>query len=280
MKTRTNTRKLVEAALLIAAALVLSIFKIADMPYGGSVTFASMLPVVLIAYRHGLGWGLGSGLVYAVLQQLLGLKTLSYVTTWQSIVAVILLDYIVAFTVCGLGGIFRGRIKRQNMALACGALFVSLLRYACHVISGATVWAGISIPTAAALGYSFIYNATYMVPETIVLVLAAYYLGSAVDFTKEKLSRLPMAGGNKTADLLTLLMGLVGVIATSVDVALIFAHLQDPESGEFSIALLKTESFVGSFWMAVVIVAVVAVVAVAAMYMARRVLMKKQAAAE
>ena len=55
MQTKTeNTKKLVESALLVAAAVVLSIFKIADLPYGGSVTLASMFPIVLIAYRHGL----------------------------------------------------------------------------------------------------------------------------------------------------------------------------------------------------------------------------------
>ena len=103
----TKTRKLVESAIMIALATVLSLLKLADLPYGGSVTLASMLPIALIAYRNGLGWGLGSGLAYGVLQQLLGLKTLTYVTGAGSVIAVILLDYIIAFTVMGLAGIFR-----------------------------------------------------------------------------------------------------------------------------------------------------------------------------
>ncbi|MBE6645692.1 MAG: energy-coupled thiamine transporter ThiT, partial [Ruminococcaceae bacterium] len=140
MDSTKRTRALVESAMMIALATVLSIFKIIEMPYGGSVTIASMLPMVILAYRHGLGWGIGAGAVYAVLQQLLGLNTLSYVTGWQSVVAVIMLDYIVAFTVVGLGGIFKKISKSQRAALAYGSLLVSLLRYACHVISGATVW--------------------------------------------------------------------------------------------------------------------------------------------
>ena len=92
-----RNRKLVESALLVAIATVLSMVKLVELPYGGSITLASMLPIVLIAYRSGILWGLGSGFVYGVIQQLLGLKNLSYFTTWQSILAIILLDYLVAF---------------------------------------------------------------------------------------------------------------------------------------------------------------------------------------
>lgn len=280
MKTRSNTAKLVECALLIAVGTVLSLAKIAELPYGGSVTLASMLPVIIISYRHGLGWGMGSGVAFAVVQQLLGLKNLSYVTTWQSILAVIFLDYIFAFAVCGLGGLFRKQLKTQSVALACGSLFVSILRYFCHVISGATVWAGISIPTKAALGYSLVYNATYMIPETIVLVLVAYYIGSMIDFTKDVPVRMKRDIGNQTADMLSILSGLVGVAALITDVALIFAHMQDPETGEFNIQLLKPEVFADSFWMVVTIVTAVAVVAVAAMLVARHYVLQKKTTEE
>lgn len=276
MKTLSNTRKLVECALLIAVATVLSLIKIAEMPYGGSVTLASMLPVILISYRHGLGWGTGSGVAYAVIQQLLGLKSLSYVTTWQSILAVILLDYIIAFAVCGLGGIFRKCLKTQSVALGCGALFVSVLRYLCHVVSGATVWAGISIPTGAAIAYSLVYNATYMLPETIVLVLAAFYLGSMIDFTKDLPVRLKRQDSDPTADMLTAFSGFVGLSALIADVAMVFAHMQDPKTGKFSIEQLKVDSFAGSFWLAVTIVTAVAVVAVSIMLTARHFLLQKK----
>ena len=151
---QTKTKTLVECAILIAIATVLSLFKLLDLPYGGSITLGSMVPMILLSYRHGLGWGLGSGLAYGVIQQLLGLNTLSWVTTWQSILAVILLDYVVAFAVTGLGGVFRKGVKNQAAALTLGGLLACVLRYICHVISGCTVWAGLSIPTSAALIYS------------------------------------------------------------------------------------------------------------------------------
>ncbi len=272
MKSTVRTKKMVESALLVAFSTVLSLFHIVEMPYGGSVTVASMLPVVLIAYRHGTLWGLGSGAVYAVLQQLLGLKNLSYFTTWQSILAVILLDYALAFIVVGLGGVFRRVIKQQSTALACGSLLACVLRYVCHVVAGATVWAGLSIPTEAALVYSLGYNATYMIPETIVLMLAAYYMGSLLDFRQERLVRLPSANREESG-LPAMLAGLLAGIAIAVDASLIFSAMQDPETGAFAPALLFAKPFIKSCWLGVVVVTVAcAVLAGVLLWMRHRML--------
>ena len=252
MKVRTKT--LVESALMIALATVLSLIKLADLPYGGSVTIASMLPIIIISYRHGLGIGLISGLTYGIIQQLLGLNTLSYVTTWQSVLAVILLDYIVAFMVLGLGGAFRNKTQKQSVGLALGAILVCILRYICHVISGATVWAGLSIPTAGALGYSLIYNATYMVPETIVTLIAALYLGSSLDFRGENLARISEKS-KTTAPAMAIAGGLVLSGALIYDVIAIFAKLQNAETGEWSIIGLESVN-----WLVVGIVSVVGLV--------------------
>ena len=283
--TRNNarferSRKLVECALLVAIASILSMIKLAQMPYGGSVTLASMLPLILIAYRNGLGWGLGSGFVYGMIQQLLGLKNLSYVTTWQSVLAVIFLDYLVAFMVLGFGGVFRNVFKKQNTALAVGALLGSFLRYLFHVVAGATVWAGLSIPTGAALAYSLAYNATYMIPETVILVLIAYYLGSLIDFRLEKPVRMSAAESaiSARADLPTILASVVALGALVFDIATIFRHLQNAESGEFDIhGLAVTGPFVKSFWLSVIVVTAVACILVCVLVLLRKSMAQKQA---
>ncbi len=256
----SKTQALVESAIMIAIATLLSFIKLVDLPYGGSVTVASMLPIIIIAYRHGTGMGLMAGLVYGIIQQLLGLNTLSYVTTWQSILAVILLDYIVAFLVLGLGGIFRSRFEKQAPALTLGAVLVCVLRYACHVISGATVWAGLSIPTKGALIYSFAYNATYMLPEAIVLVIVAYYVGSTLDFRTAQPVRLSKseAGG---VSFLQILAGLVITGAVVADVALVFAKLQNGDTGEWNIAGLADVN-----WLIVGIVSAAAAVVAAVLF--------------
>lgn len=260
----SKTQALVESAVLIAVATMLSLIKIIDLPYGGSVTIASMLPIIIIAYRHGIAAGLTSGLVYGILQQLLGLKTLGYVTTWQSVLAVILLDYIVAFLVIGFGGVFRSRFKNQAPALVYGALLVCVLRYACHVISGATVWAGLSIPTKGALIYSFAYNATYMVPEAIVLCVAAYYVGSTLDFRSNQPVRLSKAE-NGGFSVLSIIAGLLLTAGVIFDVTAVFSKLQNGDTGEWNMAGLAEVN-----WLLVGIVSAAAVIAAAILFILGR----------
>ncbi|MCD7831347.1 MAG: energy-coupled thiamine transporter ThiT [Firmicutes bacterium] len=251
---KTKTRALTESAILVALSVILSFIKLADLPYGGSVTLASMLPIVIISYRHGVSWGLGSGLVYAAVEQLTGLSTLSWVTTWQSVLAVVLLDYIIAFAVSGLGGTFRNIIKNQAVALTAGSVLVCVLRYICHVITGATVWAGISIPTADALTYSLIYNATYMLPEMLIMAIIAFYLGSAIDFRSNEPVRMKRAESAKSkGGVGTLVSGLFIAAALIYDVAAVFSVIQG-ESG-FDITQISEVD-----WISVIAVTAAAVI--------------------
>lgn len=241
MKSKTNLLRLVESALLLAVATVLSMIKVLDLPYGGSITACSALPVLLVAYRHGTPWGLFTGFAYSLLQLLLGLNTLSYFTTPLSIVAVIVLDYLLAFTVLGLGGLFRRAVPTQSAALLLGALLTGILRYCLHVISGCTVWAGLSIPDEAALTYSLAYNATYMVPEIIVTLLGVWYLSRALDVRGTVPTRAPAVSAQSRP---SFVLGLVSkgalVVAGVWDVVEIFRYLQDAETGEFIITGLQS----------------------------------------
>ena len=231
---KTSLTILTECSIMIALSTVLSLFKLIDYPAGGSVTLASMLPMVVIAYRHGFGWGVGASTVAGVLQMLLGLSAFSYVTTWQSVLAVALLDYIVAFAVYGLAGMFKKSVKKQSTAMIAGAAVTAFLRYVCHVISGCTVWAGLSIPTEAALLYSIGYNATYMLPDTIILVVVCGYLSMALDFRASIPTRVRTEKLDKVS--VYCLLGMGGVILGGViaDVILVFSKLQ-AESGDFMI---------------------------------------------
>ena len=234
---------MVECSIMIALSTVLSVLKIVEMPYGGSVTVASALPIIISVYRHGLGWGAGCAIVNGAIQLLLGLNTLSYFTTWQSVVAIILLDYIVAFGVFALSGIFSKIEKRQNYAMIYGALLVSILRYVCHVISGCTVWAGLSIPTEAALVYSLSYNATYMLPETIVLVAVCAYVTSVIDFRANTPTRVKNMALDKSELYCIFGIGLSLVTMLVLDVAFLAPYLQDPESGEFVFSRLSEANY-------------------------------------
>ncbi len=235
MQRTKNSKMLlamVECSIMIALSTVLSFIKIIDLPYGGSVTIASMLPIIVAAYRHGGGWAIGTALVNSLIQMLLGLSNFSYFSTWQSFVALALFDYVIAFTVFAIAPAFKKIIKSQNLAMLLGTLIACLLRYACHVISGATIWAGLSIPDEAALLYSLSYNATYMIPDTIILCLVTAYVFSVLDFSREMPRRIKEEAINRTAAYLYMGAGLVTLGVLIADVVMVFSKLQNAVSGE------------------------------------------------
>ena len=267
-KRNAKLRALSESALMIALATALGFIKIIDMPYGGAVTIASMLPIALLSYRRGIGTGLFAATVYGVIQQILGLSMLSWATSWQSVVAIVLIDYIAAFAVIGLAGVFRKGVKNQTAAITLGCFTASLLRYFCHVISGATVWAGLSIPTQAALAFSFAYNATYMLPETIILLVCAVYVASNIDFRFEQPSRMKTQAVSSGAAWISPMAGFVGLIAVIADTVLVFNHIQD-ENGNFVIESLKNAN-----WTLVIAITAVAAIVIAALLAVRSVTRK------
>ena len=255
--------RLTESAMLIAIATVLSLVKLAELPYGGSVTIASMLPIIIIAYRYGSVWGFLCGLVHGAIQLVLGLNTLSYVTGWASVAAVIFLDYIIAFALIGATGFTRKLTKSQRAALVSACVIGSALRYLCHVVSGATVWAGLSIPTSAALKYSLVYNATYMLPETIVLLIAAFYIGSALDFGKDSI--VPAKSEKSSSPACSLIAGAIGALAGLFAVSDIFGVMQKADDGSFDITGISNAD-----WKYIVVVALFAIIVIMA-----KVLMQK-----
>ena len=229
--------RLVESGLMLAMATVLSMVKVLDLPYGGSITAFSALPLLLVAYRHGIWQGLLTAFAHSLIQLILGASTLSYATSPAAAAAIVVLDYLLAFTVLGLGGLFRRRCESQDTALVLGALLTGSLRYVLHVIAGCTVWAGLSIPTEAALVYSLAYNATYMLPETLVTALGAWYLSRAVDLREQMPTRAKQTA--KSGNFVLPLIGKAALLTAAVwDVVEIFRPLQDAETGDFVITNL------------------------------------------
>ena len=204
-----KTTRITESAMLLAVAIVLELVSkmlIPEMPFGGQVTLVSMLPVVLISYRHGVKWGLVAGVAFAMLEMAIGAKTVAAAfqpgyfgdgVMLLNAFVMCLLDYLVAFTMLGLGGCFRNQISHSGKALLCGSLVAMAGRYLAHVISGYILFSGWAewfftqdgfpawgaglvanlSPQALGLTYSLVYNAMYMVPEMIITAMAAMLLG-------------------------------------------------------------------------------------------------------
>ncbi|MBQ7964922.1 MAG: energy-coupled thiamine transporter ThiT [Ruminococcus sp.] len=192
-----KTLRLVTSGVLIGLATVLSVIKVFALPFGGSVTLFSMVPILVLGYMYGVKWGLLSSGVYGLLQMILG-ATMSQAfagLSGFSIVIMALLDYIVAYVVVGMSGMFKGRLKNHTVAFALGSTVAILLRLICHFLSGWILWGSYASSyfeemnnsfgnymlssfdgqLLAAL-YSLVYNASYMLPELVMSVIGVVAL--------------------------------------------------------------------------------------------------------
>lgn len=155
-----TTRMLVQGALCIALAFVLSYIKLFSMPMGGSITLFSMLPIFVFAWMYGPAAGLLAGFAYSLLQVVQGADIVHP--------AQFVLDYFISFTVLGVAGFF-------PKSLALGAGIGGLCRMICGIISGVVFFASYAkdYGYSNAWAYSFMYNFTTIGVDTILCVIAA-----------------------------------------------------------------------------------------------------------
>ena len=202
-----RTKCLTETAMLLSLALVLEVVSkmvIPPMAFGGQVTLASMLPVVLVAHRHGIRYGLRAGFCCGLMEMALGGGTISAAfqpgyfgdgAMLGRAALMVALDYVLAFTVLGMGGCFR-RLRRRGLGLMLGSITALTARYCVHILSGYILfsgwaaafftqegfpaWGGSLVeklsPELLGLVYSVVYNGMYMVPEIILTAAVALLL--------------------------------------------------------------------------------------------------------
>ena len=141
-----QTKRLTVSAVMLALSTVLAavcaLIPFLQLPMGGGITIASMLPIVIVSYMYGVKWGLFTAFTYSVIQVVMDLmlgvsgsvimalfmpENDSYMGIFAGI-CILLLDYLVAYTVVGLGGIFRDRFESKAKALCLGSVVAVGLR--------------------------------------------------------------------------------------------------------------------------------------------------------
>lgn len=177
MEKNNRVRTMVECAMLVAIGTVLANIKIYEAPNGGAVTLVSMLPFILASFRHGTKWGLATGFVNSLVQMMLGWWA-PPAGTIGAYIGMILLDYVLAFTLLGLAAAFAKPFGEEHplMGVAFGSFMVCLTRFICSFVSGFLIWGSLTTDGFGAVTYSLGYNASYMVPETILTVVVAVIL--------------------------------------------------------------------------------------------------------
>ena len=175
-----KTRILVEGAVMLALATALSFIQIYKLPWGGSITLLSMLPIVLFSIRRGLKAGLAVSFLFSLIQFFQGIMDglFGWGLTPVMLIACIFIDYIFAFTVLGFGGLFR---KKGTAGWIGGIAVAITLRFVMHFLSGVIIWKSFGdlwegFSTESSVLYSILYNGSYMLPELIITVVAAVIL--------------------------------------------------------------------------------------------------------
>jgi thiamine transporter len=188
-------------ALAAIFAMECALIPFLNLPFGGGFTVASMLPIVIISYMYGMKWGFFSAAIYSVIQMVMDLylgKGSTILALFMpnsedymglgAAIAILIIDYFVAYTLLGFGGAFRKIVKNKTLALTLGVVLALSLRYIAHIVSGYIfygAWAewffsqenfyaiGAWIlekfsGNALALIYSIFYNGLFMIPEMII----------------------------------------------------------------------------------------------------------------
>ena len=172
-KSKLTLRCLCEAAIMIALAQILGYLKLYELPQGGSVGIG-MLPIFIYCARWGFGPGMLASIVYSFLQLMFDG---GFAIGWQSVLG----DYIIAYSVLGLAGLFH----KNKYGLLIGTAVGCAARFLVHYIVGATVWGEYMPDTFFGMTmttpwfYSALYNGSYMLPETILTTVAAVLIYKA-----------------------------------------------------------------------------------------------------
>ena len=162
---RWTARMIANAALCLALAFVLSYIKLFDLPQGGAVTAASLLPIVAFAYSYGLAPGLVVGVAYGLLQMIQDPWIVSPVQA--------ILDYPLAFACIALAAV--ARKLPDSWGWLAGMALAAVGRFVCHTLTGVVFFAEYAEGTGMTpFVYSVSYNSFVFVDMAICAVVMAF----------------------------------------------------------------------------------------------------------
>ena len=176
----SKTRMMVETSLLVAMAVVLdyvaSIYSQAFWPFGGSISF-TLVPLAVLAYRHGVITGVVGGFMVGVIQLLLGAYIMHPIQ--------VLFDYPLPFAALGLCGLFAQRVntsvgRKQTLVILISTAVASIVRFIPHVLSGAIFFSDYAPEGMNPWVYAVVYNGpfivlSYLVSAAVLVILYKRY---------------------------------------------------------------------------------------------------------
>lgn len=161
-------------AMFTALQIVLQLaFKvIPGQPQGGSISL-DLVPIILVSYLMGSGYGLLVGVMSTVLQFALGLA--EFWGPWS-----VVLDYLVPIAIVGASAVFEN-IQLKNYTIYTGIIITMILKFISHYLSCAWLFAEFAPEGMNPWIHSFGYNIVYCLPTLILC-----YIGFVVIYPRLK----------------------------------------------------------------------------------------------
>ncbi|MFM0590283.1 energy-coupled thiamine transporter ThiT [Streptococcus suis] len=156
---------LAEVAIFSAIALVFDKIPLFTMPQGGSVSLV-MLPILLLALRHGLGVGVLTGGIVGTIQLFYGGYFLN--------VFQVFLDYALSYAGIGLAGLVTPTLSKQKnlknttLIITLASFLGGSIRLIATFLSGIIFYADYAPAGTPVWLYSFTYNISYILPSTAI----------------------------------------------------------------------------------------------------------------
>lgn len=172
----SRTAKLVEAAMMVGLSFALSAIPAFKLPYGGSATLFSTLPIILVGLRHGSKWGVATTTLYGFTQLLQGMGNIMFLQTAGTMLLCALLDYILPYTFLGFTGAIARRFKNNTIGVGVGIVATGAIRLLCSFLSGIILWSQYAPEGTPVWVYSLTYNAGWCVPDVAMVLIAGIIL--------------------------------------------------------------------------------------------------------
>lgn len=173
-----DTKSIAYAAVCIAMSFALSYLRIVKMPQGGSITIASLLPLMLYSYMFGTKKGVFAGAIYGLLQAVQDPYILHP--------AQFILDYPAAFSAIGLSGMFscNEKLKVPALKYALGSVIAGLARFISHFLSGIFAFGAFASGDNVII-YSLTYQAAYVLPDIAIAIIAGIFVLLSKSFVSQ-----------------------------------------------------------------------------------------------
>ena len=190
-----DTRTLVFGAIALAMAFALSYARLFKLPQGGTITFASLLPIMIYSYMFGIRRGMGLAIMYGVLQ--------AVQDPWIIHPLQFLLDYPLAFAFIGVAGIFKelGLFKKiPIVSFVLGGIVAVIGRYISHVGSGIYAFASYAGEGYTAVAWGFLYN-TFAFMDMAIAIVAGCFLFVSRTFVTQVLDKAALGLNRQGAEI-------------------------------------------------------------------------------